>query len=96
MYTDDVVFAAVGTDRIVVLLRAWHKVTSSVGLTMAIPEKRQAGSAVLWLGVIFVAAAGVLFLPCDKGGRQDPAHALAQYGHSGVAQIVWAARARSL
>eukprot|EP00965_Chrysotila_dentata_P113346 3745989-Pleurochrysis_carterae.AAC.1 len=30
MYTDDVVLAAVGTDRVVALLRAWHKVTSSV------------------------------------------------------------------
>eukprot|EP00965_Chrysotila_dentata_P100834 3330921-Pleurochrysis_carterae.AAC.1 len=37
MYTDDVVLAAVGTDRIVALLRAWRKVTGSVGLTMAIP-----------------------------------------------------------
>eukprot|EP00965_Chrysotila_dentata_P233032 6199339-Pleurochrysis_carterae.AAC.2 len=36
---------------------------------MAIPEKRQAGSAVLWLGVIIVAAAGVLFLPRDKAVR---------------------------
>eukprot|EP00965_Chrysotila_dentata_P082567 2725247-Pleurochrysis_carterae.AAC.1 len=50
MYTDDVVLAAVGTDRVVQLLRAWRKAASSVGLTMAIPEKRQAGSAVLWLG----------------------------------------------
>eukprot|EP00965_Chrysotila_dentata_P050796 1683941-Pleurochrysis_carterae.AAC.1 len=36
---------------------------------MAIPEKRQAGSAVLWLGVVFVTAAGVLFLPRDKAVR---------------------------
>eukprot|EP00965_Chrysotila_dentata_P257877 6213029-Pleurochrysis_carterae.AAC.2 len=63
MYTDDIVLAAVGTDRIVALLRAWHRVTRNVGLTMAIPEKRQEGTSVLWLGVIFVAAAGVLFLP---------------------------------
>eukprot|EP00965_Chrysotila_dentata_P092925 3068258-Pleurochrysis_carterae.AAC.1 len=70
MYTDDVVLAAVGIDRIVELLRAWRKVTSSVGLTMAIPEKRQAGSAVLWLlEAVFVAAAGVLFLPRDKADR---------------------------
>eukprot|EP00965_Chrysotila_dentata_P125735 4156290-Pleurochrysis_carterae.AAC.1 len=69
MYTDDVVLAAVGTDRIVALLRAWHRVTSTVGLAMAFPEKRQAGTAVLWLGVIFVAAAGVLFLSRDKALR---------------------------
>eukprot|EP00965_Chrysotila_dentata_P023465 777754-Pleurochrysis_carterae.AAC.1 len=69
MYTDEVVLAAVGTDRVVALLRAWHKVTSSVGLTMAIPEKRQAGSSVIWLGVVFVAAAGVLFLPRNKAAR---------------------------
>eukprot|EP00965_Chrysotila_dentata_P010228 332464-Pleurochrysis_carterae.AAC.1 len=64
VYTDDVVLAAVGTDCVVAPLRAWHKVTSSVGLTMVIPEKRQACSSVLlWLGVVFVATAGVLFLP---------------------------------
>eukprot|EP00965_Chrysotila_dentata_P177219 5852902-Pleurochrysis_carterae.AAC.4 len=62
MYTDDIVLAAVGTDRTVALLRAWHRVTRSIGLIMAIPEKRQAGASVLWLGVVFVAAAGVLFL----------------------------------
>eukprot|EP00965_Chrysotila_dentata_P165789 5473959-Pleurochrysis_carterae.AAC.2 len=33
---------------------------------MAIPKKRQAGASVLLLGVVFVAAAGVLFLPRDK------------------------------
>eukprot|EP00965_Chrysotila_dentata_P094382 3120456-Pleurochrysis_carterae.AAC.2 len=69
MYTDDVVLAAVGIDRIVALVHAWHKVTSSVGLTMVIPEQRQAGSSVLWLGVVFVAAAGVLFLLRDKDVR---------------------------
>eukprot|EP00965_Chrysotila_dentata_P036108 1202174-Pleurochrysis_carterae.AAC.2 len=36
---------------------------------MAIPEKRQAGTSVLWLGVIFVATAGVLFLPRNKALR---------------------------
>eukprot|EP00965_Chrysotila_dentata_P084410 2787378-Pleurochrysis_carterae.AAC.1 len=36
---------------------------------MAIPEKRQAGASVLWLGVTFVAAAGMLFLPRDKALR---------------------------
>eukprot|EP00965_Chrysotila_dentata_P000879 27926-Pleurochrysis_carterae.AAC.1 len=66
MYTDYVVLAAVGTDRIVALLRAWHRVTCTVGLAMAIPEKRQAGASVLWLEVIFIAAAGVLFLQRDK------------------------------
>eukprot|EP00965_Chrysotila_dentata_P163375 5396251-Pleurochrysis_carterae.AAC.1 len=36
---------------------------------MAIPEKRQAGTIVLWLEIIFVAATGVLFLPRDKALR---------------------------
>eukprot|EP00965_Chrysotila_dentata_P097724 3231063-Pleurochrysis_carterae.AAC.1 len=36
---------------------------------MAIPEKRQAGTSVLWLGIIFVAVAGVLFLPRNKALR---------------------------
>eukprot|EP00965_Chrysotila_dentata_P172290 5686130-Pleurochrysis_carterae.AAC.3 len=69
MYTDDVVLAAVGTDRIVALLCAWNGVTRTVGLTMAIPEKCQAGTSFLRLGVVFVAAAGVLFLPRDKAVR---------------------------
>eukprot|EP00965_Chrysotila_dentata_P102744 3392339-Pleurochrysis_carterae.AAC.1 len=69
MYTDDVVLAAVGAECVVALLRAWHRVTRRVGLAMAIPEKRHAGTSVLWLGIIFVAAAGVLFLPRDKALR---------------------------
>eukprot|EP00965_Chrysotila_dentata_P024534 812188-Pleurochrysis_carterae.AAC.1 len=36
---------------------------------MAIPDKRQAGTLVLWLGVVFVTRAGVLFLPRDKALR---------------------------
>eukprot|EP00965_Chrysotila_dentata_P213230 6187511-Pleurochrysis_carterae.AAC.4 len=67
MYMDaDVVLAAIGTNRIVALLRAWHKVTRTVGFNLAIPDKRQAGTSVLWLGFVFVAASGVLFLPRDK------------------------------
>eukprot|EP00965_Chrysotila_dentata_P030880 1028693-Pleurochrysis_carterae.AAC.1 len=69
MYTDDVVLAAVGAERVVALLRAWYQVTRKVGLAMAIPEKRQAGTSVLWLGIIFVATARVLFLPRDKALR---------------------------
>eukprot|EP00965_Chrysotila_dentata_P203985 6182065-Pleurochrysis_carterae.AAC.3 len=69
MYTDDIVLATAGTDCIVALLRAWNRVTRTVGLTMAIPEERQAGASVLWLGVVFVAAAGVLFLPRNKALR---------------------------
>eukprot|EP00965_Chrysotila_dentata_P032692 1089607-Pleurochrysis_carterae.AAC.1 len=81
MYTDDVVVAAVGTDRVVALLRAWHKVP--------IPEKRQAGSSVLWLGVVFRRGCGRALFTARQDHQsdgQDPAHALAQYGHSGVAQ----------
>eukprot|EP00965_Chrysotila_dentata_P263265 6214798-Pleurochrysis_carterae.AAC.4 len=44
IYTDGVVLATIGADRFVALLRAWHKVTRYVGLTMAIPDKRQAGA----------------------------------------------------
>eukprot|EP00965_Chrysotila_dentata_P123386 4077606-Pleurochrysis_carterae.AAC.1 len=69
MYTDDVVLTDVGAERVVALLRAWHQVTRRIGLAMAIPEKRQAGTSVLWLGIVFVAVAGVLFLPRDKALR---------------------------
>eukprot|EP00965_Chrysotila_dentata_P128811 4258621-Pleurochrysis_carterae.AAC.1 len=65
-YTDNRVLAAVDTDRIVTLLHAWHRVTRNVSLTMAIPEKRKAGTSVFWRGVVFVAAARVLFLPRNK------------------------------
>eukprot|EP00965_Chrysotila_dentata_P146742 4845745-Pleurochrysis_carterae.AAC.1 len=69
MYTDHVVLAAVGAERVVALLRAWHRVTCRVSLAMDIPEKRQAGATVLWLGIVFVAVAGVLFLPRDEALR---------------------------
>eukprot|EP00965_Chrysotila_dentata_P030806 1026565-Pleurochrysis_carterae.AAC.3 len=69
MYSYDIVLAAAGTDRIIALLRAWHRGTCTVGLTIVVPEKRQAGTSVLWLVVIFVAAAGVLFMPRDKALR---------------------------
>eukprot|EP00965_Chrysotila_dentata_P105671 3490373-Pleurochrysis_carterae.AAC.1 len=38
MYTDDILLATVGPDRIVALPCAWHRVMRTVGLTMAIPE----------------------------------------------------------
>eukprot|EP00965_Chrysotila_dentata_P088808 2932348-Pleurochrysis_carterae.AAC.1 len=44
-------------------------VMRTVGLTMAIAEKRQAGTCVLWLRVVFIAAAEVLFLPRDRTSR---------------------------
>eukprot|EP00965_Chrysotila_dentata_P064541 2140194-Pleurochrysis_carterae.AAC.1 len=69
MYTDDTFLAAVGTKRLVALLRSWHKITRAVGLTMAIPKKGRAGSSVLWLGIVFIAGAGVNFLPRDKAVR---------------------------
>eukprot|EP00965_Chrysotila_dentata_P261426 6214248-Pleurochrysis_carterae.AAC.3 len=62
---------------------------------MAIPEKRQAGAFVLWLGVIFVAAAGVLCLPRESssGGGSHPAHACTRHRHSGPAEALRLARA---
>eukprot|EP00965_Chrysotila_dentata_P006132 200484-Pleurochrysis_carterae.AAC.3 len=60
-------FASVGSSHS--CARPWHKVIRPVVLTMAIPKKRQASTFVLWLEVVFVAAAGVLPLPCDEAVR---------------------------
>eukprot|EP00965_Chrysotila_dentata_P112984 3732919-Pleurochrysis_carterae.AAC.1 len=60
---------------------------------MAIPEKRQAGDSVPGLGVVFVAGAGVPFLPRDKALRavQRIQRTLAHDGHGSLAEALWPA-----
>lgn len=65
-FTDDTNFSIVGVDRTVRFLSVWHRVTTSLGLLMAIPEKRQIGQSALWLGCDFVVCAGVLAVPPAK------------------------------
>ena len=53
MYTDDPLFQAVGADRLVRLLRCWRRIVLEFKLITAIPEKRNAGTMVTWLGLQF-------------------------------------------
>ena len=66
MYTDDPVGVCIGVDRCVRMLQAWHKVTSSINLQMAGADKRQLGGDVLWIGVLVVAALGIVAVPRNK------------------------------
>ena len=66
VYSDDPVFLVVGVERTLRALRAWRRLTTSAGLIMAIPEKRCLGSWAKWLGVIIVAALGIVIVPKDK------------------------------
>ena len=50
IYTDDPIFIILGAERMARGLRIWNSVCSRVGLLMAIPEKRQCGTWVEWLG----------------------------------------------
>eukprot|EP00965_Chrysotila_dentata_P016474 545744-Pleurochrysis_carterae.AAC.1 len=64
---------------------------------MAIPEKRQAGTSVLWLGVVFVTIrgrGGSAFPPARQGpdgpqsGAAHPVHPSAHCGHGGLAEAL--------
>ena len=69
IYTDDPVFQCVGFARFIRLLTCWHEVTTMVGLRMAIAEKRQAGSSVLWTGLRLHGTFGVASIPPPKRTR---------------------------
>ena len=66
MYTDDALFGAVGIDATLNLLREWRGVTSEAGLIMAIPQKREIGTCVLWLGIYFFSILGVAVVTAAK------------------------------
>ena len=66
MYTDDPIFAVVGVQRAVRLLRIWMSLVSDVGLIMAIEEKRHLGTWAPWLGVILLAGLGFVLIPKAK------------------------------
>ena len=66
MYTDDKANAAVGIPALVCQLRAWRHVHDNLDLLMAIPEKRQIGCSIVWLGVAFLAILGLMYIPKDK------------------------------
>jgi integrase len=66
MYTDDAALAAASARMFILLLRAWHRATKKLNLRMAIAAKRFLGTAAIWLGVGFISAAGILFIPKGK------------------------------
>ena len=66
MFTDDPQFLVVGAERAKRALRAERRLVDSIGLLMAIPEKRSLGSWSKWLGVLLVAGLGILVVPPDK------------------------------
>ena len=66
MYTDDAALAAASLRMFMLLLLAWHRATVKLNLRMAVAAKRVLGTAVIWLGVGFVTAIGLLFIPRNK------------------------------
>ena len=66
MFTDDPYISLVGTERTKVGLRVWRSLTNSLGLIMAILEKRSLGSSSKWLGVNLVTSLGLVTVPQDK------------------------------
>lgn len=58
-YTDDALFGAVGIEATINLLRTWRGVTAEANLLMAIPKKREIGTMVMWLGILFFSVLGV-------------------------------------
>ena len=69
IYTDDPFLACVGVDRLRRALKLWHRIMNAVGLTLAVPAKRQCGAELSWLGVEFLLTAGVHFVPDNKRVR---------------------------
>jgi len=65
-YTDDISFSTVGAGRMLRLLRTWDEVCRDFGVGVAIPEKRQIGLSVTWLGVQFFSMGGFMVLPPPK------------------------------
>ncbi|KAJ1632735.1 hypothetical protein T492DRAFT_1113640 [Pavlovales sp. CCMP2436] len=66
IYTDDPAFTVAGADRLLRLLRVLREVVEEFGILMAIPQKRQLGQSVAWLGIDFHVAMRVAAIPAAK------------------------------
>jgi hypothetical protein len=86
MYTDDNIISVVGAARAVRLLQTWRRLTADLGLRMAIPEKRAAGTRALWLGMLFFATLGVVAVPRAKLLRAATALYRAERGELDLSQ----------
>ena len=65
-YCDDPIFIVVGAERTLRALRVWRELVQSIGLIMAIEEKRSLGTWACWLGVLIIPALGLVVIPRDK------------------------------
>ena len=65
-YTDDMILIVLGTERATKALRVWRELVAELGLSMAKPEKRHAGTHALWLGVLILAPLGICAIPRSK------------------------------
>jgi hypothetical protein len=65
-YTDDLFFRAVGKERAVRLLAAWHTVCMRYGVRTAAHHKRQIGQSCIWLGIAFSELLGLVCTPQAK------------------------------
>jgi hypothetical protein len=66
IYTDDPLFLAISPERMARVLKVWTTLCVDLGLMMAIPEKRQCGTHVLWLGAGISATLGLAWVPLPK------------------------------
>ena len=66
MYTDDVKFVVVGTQRLIRFLRCWDNLMKELGLIMAIAKKRQLGCASSWLGFLPCPMMALVAIPREK------------------------------
>ena len=85
MYTDDPFFGVVGVQRALALLRVWRRLTLDTKLIMAIPEKRNLGTSLIWLGVLFLAGLGLVIIPTNKRLRAAVAARQAAQGEQDFA-----------
>ena len=66
MFTDDAQSLTVGVQVTLLSLRVWRRLTDSLRLRMAIPEKRSLGTWCKWIGVMLIPALGLVVVTRDK------------------------------
>ena len=69
LYTDDPVFTCVGSDTLIRAMRTWFEVNQDFGMKMAIAEKRQVGTRMVWLGFNFYLTSGIISAVPEKISR---------------------------
>ena len=81
MFCDDNIIGVVGVERAMRVLKAWRRLTSQMGLIMAIPEKRSIGVWCLWVGALIFASLAIIVIPKHKLVRASAAvRTLLQHG----------------